>query len=89
MHDCLNRSKHVQCFAMLCSGRFEIILRNIEAASPDVVKAAAEGLRQSGFVNYFGLQRFGSGAVPTHRLVGAGGLAALDEWRASRWLHLQ
>lgn len=32
-----------------------------------MVEAAAEGLRQSGFVNYFGLQRFGSGAVATHR----------------------
>ena len=47
--------------------RFEIILRNIEAESPAVVEAAAKGLRRSGFVNYYGLQRFGSGAVATHR----------------------
>lgn len=44
-----------------------MVLRNVEADSPAVVAEAAEGLRRSGFINYFGLQRFGSGAVPTHR----------------------
>ena len=46
------------------------MLRNIEATGPAAVEAAAEGLRQSGFINYFGLQRFGSGEVPTHRCSG-------------------
>lgn len=40
---------------------------SIEAASEEVVAQAAAGLHRSGFVNYFGLQRFGTGAVPTHR----------------------
>lgn len=31
------------------------------------VAAAVEGLAKDGFVNYFGLQRFGSGASATHR----------------------
>ncbi|GAB4822214.1 hypothetical protein N2152v2_009260 [Parachlorella kessleri] len=52
----------------LQGNRFEIILRNIEAESTAIVEAAAEGLRRSGFVNYYGLQRFGSGAVATHRV---------------------
>lgn len=47
--------------------RFELILRNIKAESEEAVAAAAEGLRRTGFVNYYGLQRFGTGAVPTHR----------------------
>ncbi len=51
--------------------RFEVILRNVEQVEgPAAVEAAAEELRCSGFINYFGLQRFGSGAVPTHRWVG-------------------
>lgn len=54
--------------------RFDIILRNVEAESASAVAAAAEGLRASGFINYFGLQRFGSGAVPTHR------------WGWARWV---
>ncbi len=33
------------------------------------VSAAVEGLAKDGFVNYFGLQRFGSGASATHRWV--------------------
>ena len=50
------------------------MLRNIQASSAGsageaeaAVAAAAEALRRSGFINYYGLQRFGSGAVPTHR----------------------
>ncbi len=31
----------------------------------DAVTVAVENLRRSGFVNYFGLQRFGTGSVPT------------------------
>lgn len=31
------------------------------------VSSAVSELRERGFINYFGLQRFGTGAVPTHR----------------------
>jgi tRNA(Glu) U13 pseudouridine synthase TruD len=31
------------------------------------IAAAVSELRSKGFLNYFGLQRFGIGAVPTHR----------------------
>lgn len=44
----------------------------MESGSAEAVAAAAEGLRSSGFVNYYGLQRFGTGAVPTHRCTRAG-----------------
>ena len=49
------------------SHRFELVLRGVEAASADAVAEAAKGLRDTGFVNYYGLQRFGTGGVPTHR----------------------
>lgn len=55
------------CDAALHARRFDIILRNITADSSEAVSAAAAALKQSGFINYFGLQRFGTGAVPTHR----------------------
>jgi tRNA pseudouridine13 synthase len=38
--------------------RFEVTLRALSAAT---------ALRAFGFVNYFGLQRFGSGSVANHR----------------------
>lgn len=34
---------------------------------PEQVVAAVEGLARDGFVNYFGLQRFGSGMSATHK----------------------
>lgn len=47
--------------------RFELVLRAIKAESATEVAAAVDALRLSGFINYYGLQRFGTGAVPTHR----------------------
>lgn len=59
---------------LLLPHRFELVLRNVQSSSAGsaeeaeaAVAAAAEALRRSGFINYYGLQRFGSGAVPTHR----------------------
>ncbi|KAL7600373.1 hypothetical protein Lser_V15G22246 [Lactuca serriola] len=54
----------------LHGNRFTITLRGVVADSEDTVKAAADALGKHGFVNYFGMQRFGSGSIPTH-LIGA------------------
>ncbi|GJN33200.1 hypothetical protein PR202_gb21771 [Eleusine coracana subsp. coracana] len=54
------------------------LFRNVAAESDDVIKAAVDSLNKNGFINYYGLQRFGSGSVPTH-LVGASLLRG--EWR--------
>ncbi|XP_026449914.1 multisubstrate pseudouridine synthase 7-like [Papaver somniferum] len=62
----------------LQGNRFTITLRGVTADSEDTIKAAADSLGRSGFINYFGLQRFGSGSVPTH-LVGAALLRG--EWK--------
>lgn len=39
-----------------------------KAALAAVVDTAAQGLRAHGFINYFGLQRFGTGTIPTHHV---------------------
>ena len=57
----------------LSGNKFTIIIRDI--IEPDEkIKAAMTSLSEKGFINYFGLQRFGSGDVPTHKI----GLALLQ-----------
>ncbi|KAL7611438.1 hypothetical protein Lser_V15G11646 [Lactuca serriola] len=46
----------------LHGNRFTITLRGVVANSEDTVKVATNALGKHGFVNYFGMQRFGSGA---------------------------
>ncbi|CAL5229719.1 g13095 [Coccomyxa viridis] len=48
--------------------RFEITLRDVVAPTLQAVADAAEALRSKGFVNYFGLQRFGAGVNATHHV---------------------
>lgn len=43
------------------------VSRDVVASSLQDVVDAAEALKTKGFVNYFGLQRFGTGGIPTHR----------------------
>jgi tRNA pseudouridine13 synthase len=61
----------------LSGNKFEIVLRGValvgegdrQQAGPgleDVVREAVAQTREGGFLNYFGLQRFGTGATPTH-----------------------
>jgi tRNA pseudouridine13 synthase len=44
----------------LTGNRFEIVLREVQS-DPATVQAACEGLKSTGYMNYFGLQRFGRG----------------------------
>ncbi|CAL9088163.1 unnamed protein product [Musa textilis] len=69
----------------LAGNRFTITLRAVAADCKDTIKAAADGLQRNGFINYYGLQRFGSGSVPTH-LVGAALLRG--EWKGAAALIL-
>ena len=41
------------------------VLRSV-SASPEALCEAVAELRRCGFVNYFGMQRFGAGCVRTH-----------------------
>ncbi|KAL8200162.1 hypothetical protein R6Q57_011501 [Mikania cordata] len=64
----------------LHGNRFTITLRGVVADSEDTVKAAADALGKKGFINYFGMQRFGTGSIPTH-LIGAKLLRG--EWKVA------
>lgn len=62
----------------LRGNRFTIALRDLDiscAAKDQNVRLAVESLKLRGFINYFGMQRFGSGVSPTHET----GFAVLRE----------
>lgn len=50
--------------------RFELVLRSLRFERESDLHERMAGLRQKGFINYFGTQRFGMRSCPTH-LVGA------------------
>ena len=53
----------------LQGNHFTVTLRDVQApAGEAAVGAALEELRGTGFVNYFGLQRFGHADAPTHKV---------------------
>lgn len=64
----------------LSGNRFTITLRGVVAERNDIITEAAEGLGKNGFINYFGLQRFGSGSVPTHSI---GAALLRGEWKTA------
>ncbi|XBI19522.1 hypothetical protein VPH35_061028 [Triticum aestivum] len=75
-----NYVKEGLVLGQLMGNRFTITLRSVIAESEDMIKVAVDGLIKNGFINYYGLQRFGSASVPTH-LVGAALLRG--EWRSA------
>ncbi|QRV72950.1 pseudouridine synthase [Ceratobasidium sp. AG-Ba] len=64
---------------MLRGNEFVITLRNVKADSTDTIDKAMNSLKENGFINYYGMQRFGTSAIPTHSI----GLAILR----SNWQH--
>ncbi|KAH9441108.1 hypothetical protein H4Q26_013066 [Puccinia striiformis f. sp. tritici PST-130] len=50
----------------LNGNRFTIVLRDVTPAEPEVLKEAVKTLSTHGFLNYFGMQRFGTTSVGTH-----------------------
>ena len=44
------------------------MMREVEPRDPERVYASVEALKQTGFINYFGMQRFGSRAIKTHEI---------------------
>ena len=52
----------------LGGNRFEIILRSLSAPSDLDVISACDSVRTQGFINYFGLQRFGKGGSKSHEI---------------------
>ncbi|KAI1316682.1 multisubstrate pseudouridine synthase 7 [Mortierella claussenii] len=64
----------------LHGNRFMITLRNVLVDSEETLNRSMISLRDKGFINYFGMQRFGTGSVGTHT-VGAAMLRG--EWEAA------
>lgn len=59
---------------------FGIVLRNVKVQSRTTVDAAMHVLKTKGFVNYYGMQRFGTSSISTHRV----GIALLrDDYRTA------
>lgn len=54
----------------LRGNNFTLTLRGVEGGTEETVAKAVKALGTSGFINYFGLQRFGTHAIPTH-VIGA------------------
>ena len=59
-------SRHPLHLGDLSGNLFDIVLRNVRGKPSDIA-AAADALKASGFINYFGLQRFGNEGAPTHK----------------------
>jgi tRNA pseudouridine13 synthase len=60
--------------------RFQIVLRDVKAENPQDIEEAFIQLREHGFVNYFGSQRFGNGTVRTDRI---GRLILQQDWKGA------
>jgi len=61
---CLDTPQHNLKSVYRCEG---CVHRDVVAPSLQAVGDAADALRSKGFVNYFGLQRFGAGVNATHQ----------------------
>ncbi|CAE6429641.1 unnamed protein product [Rhizoctonia solani] len=71
---------------MLKGNEFVITLRNVKAESLEVIDKAMHSLKENGFINYYGMQRFGTSAIPTHSI----GLALLrSDWKLATSLLLR
>ncbi|XP_012697979.2 pseudouridylate synthase 7 homolog isoform X2 [Clupea harengus] len=59
--------KHPLKLGELRGNHFTVVLRNING-SVEQVQQAMSSLGETGFINYYGMQRFGTTAVPTHQI---------------------
>lgn len=53
---------------MLRGNQFTITLRNVKAESREKVDAILGSLRERGFINYYGMQRFGTSTITSHAI---------------------
>ncbi|CAG8485378.1 10183_t:CDS:10 [Acaulospora morrowiae] len=52
----------------LNGNHFVITLRDVKADSEDIITRAMNALKDNGFINYFGMQRFGTTSIMTHEI---------------------
>lgn len=60
----------------LMGNHFNIVLRNIDACE-ELLNESLLTFKTKGFINYYGMQRFGTASVPTHRI---GKMILLGKW---------
>ncbi|XP_033745406.1 pseudouridylate synthase 7 homolog [Pecten maximus] len=61
----------------ICGNKFSIVLRNVTEPDDTKINQSLASLRDYGFINYFGMQRFGTTTIPTYHI----GRAVLNsEW---------
>lgn len=61
----------------LAGNRFELAVRNVDRTD-EQLRPVLEAFKETGFINYFGMQRFGTTSIPTQEV----GLALLtSNWR--------
>lgn len=63
-------------FGDLKGNKFTILLRNVKPLSKMI--KACDSIKERGFINYYGMQRFGTSSVPTHYI---GKLCILEKWK--------
>ncbi|SPO28467.1 related to PUS7 - Pseudouridine synthase [Ustilago trichophora] len=71
----LSYAHHPLKLGQLKGNEFTITLRNVRPSSGEPtesffnsIRSSMDVLRDRGFINYFGMQRFGTGAIPTHNI---------------------
>lgn len=52
----------------LKGNHFTIVLRDVKGAIRTDLETSLESLKSNGFLNYFGMQRFGTSTVMTHTI---------------------
>ncbi|KYQ90650.1 tRNA pseudouridine synthase D [Tieghemostelium lacteum] len=52
----------------LNGNRFTVAIRDIQDANDQLITQSVEDFKQTGFMNYFGTQRFGTGEIGTHEI---------------------
>ncbi|CAB4410147.1 unnamed protein product [Rhizophagus irregularis] len=52
----------------LRGNHFITTIRNVQVENEEVISKAIESLQSRGFVNYYGMQRFGSSSIPTFHI---------------------
>lgn len=52
----------------LKGNEFYITIRNVDEQDPETINAALASLRDNGYINYYGMQRFGTFSISTHTI---------------------
>eukprot|EP00878_Enallax_costatus_P019895 GHUV01021006.1.p1 GENE.GHUV01021006.1~~GHUV01021006.1.p1 ORF type:complete len:667 (+),score=201.67 GHUV01021006.1:67-2067(+) len=78
-------SAHLQ-LGQLKGNQFKILMREVSTDDLQQIASAVAEVCEKGFINYFGLQRFGTGSVPTHRV---GAALLRGKWKEAVQLIMQ